>query len=91
MRYFLPSIGLLNEEGGHKGLYGHIAGIITLKGDLLLSETVIGNPDEIRGYDPLHYIDDWKEYLYSIDSFIRFPGKKMEKEKESLQLLHLSL
>lgn len=77
---FYRPIGLLNEEEGIRLIRAYCRNN-NIKGNLLLSETVIGKPDEIRGYDPLHYIDDWKEYLYSIDSFIRFPGKKMEKKR----------
>lgn len=77
---FYRPIGCLGEDEGID-IIREYCRRNDVKGSLLLSETVLGNPEEIRGYDPLHYIDDWKEYLYDIDRFVRFPGKKMEKKR----------
>jgi len=38
--------------------------------------------------DNSRYIDKWKEYLYPIDKFLHFSGKKMEKKRNHLNYFY---
>lgn len=46
-------------------------------------ETNFENPESIVR-ETYGYFDKWMEYLYDIDKFIRFSGKKMEKKRNHL-------
>lgn len=43
-------------------------------------------PENMTEYETLHpsYLADWREYVYDIDQFTHFSGKKMEKKRNHL-------
>lgn len=51
---------------------------------ILISAEEISYPDFINAPQDDRYIYDWKEYLYQIEKFTNFSGKKMEKKRNHL-------
>ena len=77
--FFYRPIGRLSESASYTLIYDYCKanGIFPR----ILGEETISADTPMQALNPLEYKREWMEYLYDIDKFIGFPGKKMEKKR----------
>lgn len=79
--YHLP-LGALSLEQSISILSLH-AKLSNQAGKLMIPEKYFDS-DEYPSNDNIEYLSGWKEYLYPIERFTHFAGKKMEKKRNHL-------
>lgn len=77
--FFYRPLGRLSDEEAYAMIYDYckLNGIFPR---IIAERTVLADADT-EELNPLEYKREWMEYLYDIDKFIGFPGKKMEKKR----------
>ncbi|MDE7412173.1 MAG: phosphatidylglycerol lysyltransferase domain-containing protein [Muribaculaceae bacterium] len=81
--FFHQPLGALSPEEGMSIIRDYCSSNHLLPRIIIPGECDVDNIDE---YESSHdvYLPDWREYMYNIEQFLRFSGKKMEKKRNHL-------
>ncbi len=80
--FFYRPVGVLSKEDGYDLIidYCHTNHMFPR----IISEQCVDADIDIEGLSDCDYKREWMEYVYPIEKFIGFPGRKMEKKRNHL-------